>query len=65
MCSFSSILDAALDQSLTTMPSLTTTARYQACSLYGTRTHDMHLLSNFRIPNELIEIVIAKATLIL
>ena len=33
-------------------PAMKTTATaYHSPSLYGTRTHDMHLLSNFRIPN--------------
>ena len=64
-CSSASILDTASDKSLTTTPSLTTTAAYQSHSLYGTRTHDMHLLSNFRISNGRIKIVTTKATLLL
>ena len=64
-CSSASILDAALDKSLTTTPPLTTTTAYQSRSLYGTPTHDMLLPSNFRIPNGRTKIVTAKATLLL
>ena len=60
MCSSASILDTALDKSLTTTLSLTKTTAYQLRSLYETRAHDMHLLSNFRIPNPRVKIVTAK-----
>ena len=47
------------------MSPFTTTTVYQLRSLYRTQTQDMHLLSNFRIPNGWIKTVTAKATLLL
>ena len=59
------ILITALCKCPTSPPPLTTTTAYQLGSLWDSQTRDMHLLSNFRILDRLINMLTVKAALLI